>query len=512
MIKNLKEKIYSEKESIIFCLGCCLVIGFIAHGFAFTDTNFSHDSLAGIFASKAEKDVKFVLGRFIVPLYQGIFRKGFALPWLIGIISLFFIGLTVFVITKLFDIKSKPVIVLIAGVMTTNIAVISQTATDLFELDCNMFALFCAVLSVYFWSKGKSVIDFCLSVLFMLICMGIYQSYVAVAIALIMMDTIFRLMENEKISKIMLRVGKGVSYIGVSFIAYDFLSRYICKRNGLEIMERADIFVFEEGENIFNAIGKLIGKAYLSFFNLLCNQRVFGVIILVICIIMAVVAGVLLIYLFITRKIKWVNKIFIPVVLVLMPLGMNVVYILARGFIHDLMTFSFFLTFVLFILFVYKIVDKFLPDLNFIKGISLLLVAILIWQNILIANTLYLKKDLEYDSTLSTMTRVIAKMEEFEGYEIGKTPVVMLSPQKPYNSIEAFEEVSLISGADRKIAVSYYETIIGYFTYVMNYPMNFCDYDTHVEMAQYYDVINMPVFPNDGFIQMVDGVMVVKLG
>lgn len=38
------------------------------------------------------------------------------------------------------------------------------------------------------------------------------------------------------------------------------------------------------------------------------------------------------------------------------------------------------------------------------------------------ANQMYLKKDLEYDATLSVMTRVVDRIEQVEGYIPGETP------------------------------------------------------------------------------------------
>ena len=54
-----------------------------------------------------------------------------------------------------------------------------------------------------------------------------------------------------------------------------------------------------------------------------------------------------------------------------------------------------------------------------------LLLALILFDKTVFANQLYLKKELEIDSTLSVMTRVLDRLEQTEGYAVGETPVAM---------------------------------------------------------------------------------------
>ena len=55
-----------------------------------------------------------------------------------------------------------------------------------------------------------------------------------------------------------------------------------------------------------------------------------------------------------------------------------------------------------------------------------LAVLTLLFDRGIYANQIYLKKDLEYDTTLSVMTRVVDRIEQVEGYIPGETPVKFL--------------------------------------------------------------------------------------
>ena len=60
------------------------------------------------------------------------------------------------------------------------------------------------------------------------------------------------------------------------------------------------------------------------------------------------------------------------------------------------------------------------------KKIQIFLLFLLLLNNIIYSNQLYLKKDLEFKSTLSVMTRVIDRIEQTEGYEVGVTPIAIV--------------------------------------------------------------------------------------
>ena len=63
---------------------------------------------------------------------------------------------------------------------------------------------------------------------------------------------------------------------------------------------------------------------------------------------------------------------------------------------------------------------------RFVMWVAYVLVAVLLVQNVTIANTAYVKKELDADATLSTMTRVADQLEQREDYVLGETPVAFI--------------------------------------------------------------------------------------
>ena len=130
------------------------------------------------------------------------------------------------------------------------------------------------------------------------------------------------------------------------------------------------------------------------------------------------------------------------------------------------------------------------------------------------ANQVYLKKALEFDSTLSVMTRVIARAEAEPEFELGTTPVALVGSIEDSDvSVvhEGFEKLDVLDVARNNYAAVDDEGNTWYMWEVMGYPFNLVDTFTLGQLAARDDVQGMPAFPAEGCCQMLDGTLVIKL-
>ena len=141
-----------------------------------------------------------------------------------------------------------------------------------------------------------------------------------------------------------------------------------------------------------------------------------------------------------------------------------------------------------------------------------LLLALIFFDKTVFANQLYLKKELEIDSTLSVMTRVLDRLEQTEGYVVGETPVAFagsldasqLNQDKP-----AFAYTKRFNGSEENYAITFSDTFWMYLRDVLGYPIVQAEEAEHI--ARQEAVAAMPSFPEKGSVALVDGVAVVKL-
>lgn len=137
--------------------------------------------------------------------------------------------------------------------------------------------------------------------------------------------------------------------------------------------------------------------------------------------------------------------------------------------------------------------------------------------NICTSNALYMKKDLEQEATLSLMTRVLYRMEEHHDYVTGETPVAFIGKSKLISTPEKLDQYSEYTGMDNPNAIranitEYYNTYKAYFNYKLFNPAQMCDTETWRALYYNSDVLEMPIYPEQGSLQLIDGVFVVKLG
>ena len=220
-------KLLKRNQKMIFlCLIATVVWGLLTHSYIFLHSSFSHDSLNEFNADVFGNDWRIQLGRIFVPAYRFVIRGSVTLPWLIGVLSLLYIGLAVFLTVKLFNIHSTVLTVLISGVFTANITIIATAATYIHDLDCNMLSLVLAVLSVYLWKKYDKgflygMIPLCLAI-------GLYQSYISVAITLIILYLVMQLFDGEQFGIVFKQGIKSVGMIIGAGVLYFIAMKTVC--------------------------------------------------------------------------------------------------------------------------------------------------------------------------------------------------------------------------------------------------------------------------------------------
>lgn len=221
-----------------------------------------------------------------------------------------------------------------------------------------------------------------------------------------------------------------------------------------------------------------------------------------------------------SKRLKRREKLLLAVLVALIPVGSNVSAIIAQGYSHDLMAYSNYLTYMLALLIVYWNFNQNNHSKQMAiwsKRVTILSLCVMLGANVQISNGLYLKKDLEQEGTHSLMTRVLYRMEEHEDYITGETPVAFIGKSTLLNSSSYLDPYKKYTGMKTTNAIHenvtwYYNTYQTYFEYKLGNPAVMCDTDTWNNLYTNPEVIDMPAYPANGCMKMVDGIFVVKMG
>lgn len=156
-----------------------IILGFLVHTFVFTNRLPTWDGLRN-FYSPEQMDTS---GRFFLTYVHGI-SSYFELPWLNGVLSIFYLALIVIMIIQLFNIKSSLIKVLISALVVT---IPSVTATFAYMYTANGYLLATVITLIALVLVKEFRWGFLISPFLIFFAVGIYQANIAVALSFIVL-------------------------------------------------------------------------------------------------------------------------------------------------------------------------------------------------------------------------------------------------------------------------------------------------------------------------------------
>lgn len=513
------QRLERNKTWLITALAATFFIGLAAHGYAFFDNNLSHDSLREFHAEILGNDVKMSIGRVLTPLYRDLLGSDVTLPWFSGVLSLLWIGLAVFLVVRGMRIESKPMVVLTAGIFVTNITVSATAATYIHDLDSYMFAMLCAAAAFWLWKQYPK--GWLIGWIPAAVSLGIHQSYVFLTVSLCMIACILSLMNGAEFRQVLTRGLKAIGMLLLGGIAYFLILKGMLLLSGASLSSGDYNSLDRMSLLNLRTIGIMVIGAYSDWFSRLWNaySSYPGVLIKgATAVFFAIDLAALAVFLF-SRRWGWKEKLLCAALAALLPLGMNMIYVLSLGAVHELMvypTWMFYLLTLLLAKWLYvQWKDAAIPAGAWQRAVCMLLIGLVLYGNVRFSNGMYVKKNLEFDGYLSLMTRIVGRMEATPGYEPGETPVLFVGLPKTFNHvIPGFKDYWNVTGmtGSSPIYTTEPSRFQAYFDYVMSLPIVLADSGTQQRLLADEDVRAMPCYPAEGFLTFRDGTLVVKLG
>lgn len=515
-INNFAAALIRNKTLILQCIGFTFLWGLIAHGFMFANNNLSHDSLLQLVEGSYTTSGKVGLGRVFVPAYEYIVRGVITIPWMIGIISLLYIGVASFFVAKIFSLRSTPSLILLTGILSVNVTVTALTATYISDLDADMFAMLASVVAVFCWAKYKK--GFFLGAIPLAISLGLYQSYISTTITLVIFFLIISLLQGQSYKEVIINGLKAVAMIlcagllyicamKVVFAVYDVAlssGDYNSLDAGLTMSWKTMIKV------AFSTYTDTLHKIFYvpSIYRMGITRRVH---------ILLVAIPLLIIFLqMFSKKLNIWNKLLIVALVALLPWAMNISQVLAANISHTLMYYALWLIYLFVILIVkWNSNNAILTKWNFdywCKLLSGCLILLVLIGNVRLANTAYFVKDMENKAALSLATKISADIEHHADYVVGETKVAFVGvPYHLLNDFPAAWRSRMLVGMH---AHGYLTEgrCSPYFNYYLMSSSNRISRQEMKDLAQLDAVQAMPLYPEEGSIQMIDDILVVKLG
>lgn len=515
----MKRECLFHKELFLRTLISTLLFGLAAHAYSYFNLLYSHDSMLIDQATDAGQMIG--VGRFLVPVYIKL-RGSFYPPFLVGLLSLIFLACAAYLMFELLELRSKTATVLLSGILATSTVLTLINATYIKDADTYMLALLLDVAAVYAIARFRWGLP--LGMVLITMASALYQSFLSVAVFLAMIFVVKEALEGKAFKKLFLTGIKLVSGLLLGLVLYYVALNVVLRFSGVGLTVGynglTDIGKFDSIDQIVSLL-KETWSYSLTYFREpegFRTELVGGINTLVLFLCLGLLC--LLIW---TRKVRGLELLLTVGVVFLMPFGMNVVYFISKGVVHALMMLPLYLIYV----FAAMLAELLLRDVREAEELPakrmgrqaaqyalFAALGVLIFNNVVFSNQAYLKKDMEYQTTLVTMTRIIDRIEQTEGYVPGETVVAMigtLSGNGISGEREGFKDLTGV-GLQNHYSLTYSYTYQWYFEELLSYPIHLWTMDNTAEFAQRQEVRDMPVFPAAESCKMIDGMLVIKLG
>lgn len=204
------------KKSWKLAFVSAFVVGLLVHMYKFTNTLLGHDSLFNIYGT--QNVVR--SGRWFLAVACSL-SSFFDLPWVNGVLSLIWIGVAAAVVSDIFRIEN-PVLILLTGGLLVTFPAVTQTFYFEYTADGYMLAMVLAALTVRFSMigerrKSRLFLSFCCITL----TCGIYQAYVSFALVLSLGYFMTEILENRYEKKLYtLWIRNQILIYGLGMAAY----------------------------------------------------------------------------------------------------------------------------------------------------------------------------------------------------------------------------------------------------------------------------------------------------
>ena len=409
----------------------------------------NHDGLASMYFDQN----MITSGRWFLGTACGI-SSYFALPWAIGLLSLFFLGFGAVALIEFLEIKTVPGAILIAGLLVSFPA-LASTYAYIFTADGYMLALCLVFFAATFTKKGGW--GFIPGGICLAFSMGIYQSYLAFAVLLSMYGCLMVLLSENSVKK---KVESMLHYLYMGIIGaglYYVILQILLKVQGKEldtyqgINDMADggaVSITEKLQNLYKDFFAFTGNGKVLYNNII-SFAALGLLLGITCVMFMRL---------VLRREYWKNWYFYPMCVAafaVLPVAFNVILFVSPNVTyHLLMRYQWCLVSILAVAFLMRygfmqteLSGQFSPlhkkDLTTLKKPSVVCNIMMQWATygcaaVLILhygvtdNIAYSNLQKKYEKTYAYCLRLVDRMEQTEGYYTGM-PVAMIGVQNKEN-------------------------------------------------------------------------------
>lgn len=519
----IEEKKYFGKPEI-YAFTAALISGIVVHTFALTNILHNYDN---ILQQPRGYGAGITSGRWLLSVLGDMFHLildlSYNLPLVNGLIFLVAISCTAWLTVKILDIHNR-LSAILTGCMMATFPAVCGTMVFRFTVPYYGIALFLSAMAV--WTVEKTKCGLLLSALCIACSMGIYQAYVPLSIGLyvliLMRDS---LKENSNLRQLVLRGLRYCATLLIGVVAYFALLKlfiFIYSKNG-EVVLDAYQGIDSMGKISLRELPGLIRRAWTSaaLFSIrdycnLASTRVMKVIWSLYILMILVVTA----YILIRKKIKPLMMAFFCLMGLVFPLAINFIVIMVPdGHIYTIMVYSFVLVGCAPLMLLESLPDNTEKINRRLTRIVGLLTAAIVFYNSYYTNFNYTALYYSNRQVENYLTSLITQIRMTKGYTPEKKWAFLGEIQDPLlldmwkNQWMSTEQAPFYGGVTcctaEDLLTTSYSFDFWIYSYVGYFPPSVTE-EGKLEIWKDPRVAEMPCWPSEGSIQVLDDYVIVK--
>lgn len=497
------------------------IAGVLTHGYVFSNFLLNHDGMSYF--------LPMVMGDTLRTLSSGRWFQDTALslsgtipvPWVIGLLSVFYLSLTATVVAACLELKRALYAVLV-GVVLVTFPSAGVVFAYVHVADSIFLSVFLACLAAFVCKKFR--FGFFFGAIILAFSLGIVQTYITMTAGLLVMMLILDILsKQERIQTLLLRSFKYLSCLVLGLVIYFLVLRYMLTTQGVTLSEYQGID--QMGQMPFYRYWALIQIAYqefFSFFTAYTHDLPAVLVPISLPLILILVMLVLLVMSRPSNKDSIPQLILLLVLLALFPLAVTAIFIMGVHFIYLMLLYALSLVLVLMIALLDRL-DISLQSMNLsVKKyigviacwISLATLVLIPYAHAVTLNGNYLQTDLVMRQTAHVSSTLTQRIRSFPGYVEGM-PVVLVGYHTlgSTTAISQMQQHSPIFGFPTTEILIHWHSYQQFFEIFLGENMNlhFLRYNT-TDGANFDTISALSIFPADGSMVIIDGALFIRMG
>ena len=380
-----------------------LLVGLTAHGYAFANKLVNHDEIESLFG----KGATVTSGRWGLEVIKVLFPD-WSMPWIYGLLSLVMIAAAACLMLRYLSIRSTALRLLLPALV---VSFPSLTGNFCFMFTSAPYAwsFLLTVLSAALWQWARPG-RMALSLVLLVLALGIYQAYIAVAATLFLLRMTADALDGEKpVSGIVLDGVRALALMGAAIAVYYGVTLLVLRATGAAFNDYVT-----ENVNASVSLPRRVRMAYDAFFYIfryrnysLITSETSRYLHIALCLVTIIALA--------PRMKKPMQIALLAGLTLLLPLSICCMFlIMSKESIHTLVMYGF-----VCIYFWMGIVLERLhsPTGKTVRTVISLLLAVVALGNVYFANKCYLKLQLQYENAFAFYTSLTVQIRGTEGFD-----------------------------------------------------------------------------------------------